>query len=239
MAQFEKLIFVDLETTGANVALDRITEIGIVEVNANGQMTQWSTLVNPGIAISPFIQNLTGISDAMVETAPAFETLLCELRKRLADGLFIAHNARFDYGFLHHAFARAGHAWRAEQLCTVKLSRTLFPDETRHNLDSLIARHGLIAKARHRALADADLLWQLWRKLASTLPDDVFSRAVGALRHWPNLAVPGFRNDTERTRDADIPNEQCANLIFLMLCFGCHMKSSDPEAFLSEPHIER
>jgi DNA polymerase-3 subunit epsilon len=63
MAYSEKLIFVDLETTGANIALDRITEIGIVEIDANGQMRRWSTLVNPGVTITPFIQQLTGISN--------------------------------------------------------------------------------------------------------------------------------------------------------------------------------
>lgn len=192
MSQFEKLIFVDLETTGANLALDRITEIGIVEISASGQMTRWSTLVNPGLAISPFIQNLTGISNAMVERAPSFASLVGELQQRLAGGLFIAHNARFDYGFLHHAFAREGYAWHTERLCTVRLSRALFPDEAKHNLDSLISRHGLTAEARHRALADADLLWQLWRKLTSTLPDGVFRQAVANLRQRPNLsdAIP-------------------------------------------------
>jgi DNA polymerase-3 subunit epsilon len=190
MAFSEKLIFVDLETTGANIALDRITEIGIVEIEANGQMTRWSTLVNPGVAITPFIQQLTGISNEMVRAAPTFESMIDELRERLADGLFIAHNARFDYGFLHHAFARNGHALQTEMLCTVKLSRALFPDEKKHNLDILIERHGLIAEARHRALADADLLWQLWRKLTASCSADAFAQAVSKLRHWPKLATP-------------------------------------------------
>lgn len=184
----EKLIFVDLETTGANVALDRITEIGIVAIDPDGKMTRWSSLLNPGVAISPFIQDLTGISNAMVGHAPAFDTLMDEVRAQLAGGLLIAHNARFDYGFLHHAFVRAGQAWRAELLCTVKLSRTLFPEHAKHNLDSLILRHGLLAEARHRALADADLLWQFWRKLDALLPAEMFAQAVGKLRHWPNLA---------------------------------------------------
>lgn len=190
MAHFGKLIFVDLETTGANFALDRITEIGIVEVDTDGQLTRWSTLINPGLTITPFIQELTGISNEMVRTAPAFDSVSEELRGRLADGLFIAHNARFDYGFLHHAFARSGHRLQAEMLCTVKLSRALFPDEKKHNLDILIERHGLIAEARHRALADADLLWQLWRKLAAAFSHDAFAQAVNALRHWPQLSMP-------------------------------------------------
>lgn len=190
MTPYEKLIFVDLETTGANLVNDRITEIGIVAVSTDGKIERWSTFVNPGRPIPSFIQGLTGISDDMVATAPSFETLADDVRERLEGGLFIAHNARFDYGFLHHAFARAGHALRSEMLCTVKLSRALFPQEKKHNLDTLIARHELIPEARHRALADADLLWQLWRKLTASMPDDIFSQKVQALRQRPNLSAP-------------------------------------------------
>jgi DNA polymerase-3 subunit epsilon len=188
MTRFGKLVFVDLETTGANFALDRITEIGVVEVDGDG-MSRWSTLVNPGIEITPFIQELTGISNDMVRDAPQFEDVLGDLRTRLDNGLFIAHNARFDYGFLHHAYARAGHALQSEMLCTVKLSRALFPEEKKHNLDILIERHGLVAEARHRALVDADLLWQLWGKLTATFAHDTFAQAVSKLRHWPQLAA--------------------------------------------------
>ncbi len=187
MTSLEKLLFVDLETTGANRLNDRITEIGIVTVDIDGSVDHWSSFVNPGITIPPFIQELTGINDQMVRHAPPFAALAGELQERLAGGLFIAHNARFDYGFLHHAFSLGGHAMQSEMLCTVKLSRTLYPEEKKHNLDTLIVRHALLPQARHRALADADLLWQLWRKLSGALPDDAFAKAVKTLRQYPNL----------------------------------------------------
>ncbi|MBC7502497.1 MAG: GIY-YIG nuclease family protein [Herminiimonas sp.] len=177
MTQYGKLVFVDLETTGANTAIDHITEIGVVEVD-QGVVRRWSTLVNPGIPIPPFIQNLTGISDDMVRDAPPFAALAEELFGRLQGGLFIAHNARFDHGFLRKAFKQTGHALPGEVLCTVKLSRALFPDEPKHNLDALITRHELVADGRHRALADADLLWQLWNRFTTTIPVDTFSAAV-------------------------------------------------------------
>jgi DNA polymerase-3 subunit epsilon len=190
MKPFEKMIFVDLETTGANLVNDRITEIGIVAVHLDGEVERWSSFVNPGRPIPSFIQGLTGISDDMVQTAPSFESLADAVHERLADGLFIAHNARFDYGFLHHAFARTGHALQSEMLCTVKLSRTLFPEEKRHNLDTLIERHGLIPEARHRALADADLLWQFWGKLLRDMPQERLTNAIKKLRQRPNLMAP-------------------------------------------------
>ena len=185
MAQHEKLIFIDLETTGANPVVDRITEIGIVEVQGE-QVSHWSTLVNPGMPIPPFIQNLTGISDAMVASAPVFADLAGEVLARLQGGLFIAHNARFDYGFLRNAFKAAGLSLRAEVLCTVKLSRKLFPHEAKHNLDILVQRHGLQALGRHRALADADLLWQLWQKLQREIAPDSFSEALAQLLQRPS-----------------------------------------------------
>lgn len=184
---FEKLIFIDLETTGANPVVDRITEIGLVEVDAQGTATSWSSLVNPQVSIPPFIQGLTGINNAMVQHAPLFEDLAAALFERLQGALFIAHNARFDYGFLRNAFKEAGYQLRSDVLCTVKLSRKLFPQESKHNLDALVARHALEPSGRHRALADADLLWQLWQKLTATLPAADFDDALGALLQRPSL----------------------------------------------------
>lgn len=159
------LVFVDLETTGANAALDRITEIGIIKVDAGQVEYEWSTLVDPGVPIPPLIQRVTGITDAMVRGAPAFADLADEVFARLEGGLFIAHNARFDYGFLKHAFKRVDRVFQPPVLCTVKLSRALYPEHHRHGLDALIARHGLGCAARHRALGDARVLWDFVQRV--------------------------------------------------------------------------
>lgn len=183
---YSKLIFIDLEATGPNPAVDRVTEIGIVEVSPAG-VQRWSTLVNPERPIPPYIQNLTGITDEMVRTAPTFDLIKDELLHRLEDGLFIAHNARFDYGFLRYEFKRYGMTLRREVLCTVKLSRKLFPAEVKHSLDALVERHGLLSDGRHRALADAELLWQFWDKLETTLPRDLLLGAAQQLLQRPNV----------------------------------------------------
>ena len=184
---FDKLVFLDLETTGTNPVSDRITEIGLVEVDADGQATHWSSLVNPGVGIPAFIQSLTGISNAMVRDAPSFDELAPALHQRLQGALFIAHNARFDYGFLRNAFGEAGLPFKSDVLCTVKLSRALYPQERKHNLDSLIERHQLQPDGRHRALADADLLWQLWQKLHAALPAGDIEQALHTLLQRPSL----------------------------------------------------
>jgi DNA polymerase-3 subunit epsilon len=151
------MVFLDLETTGATATRDRITEVGLVEIS-DQSVERYSQLVNPEARIPEFIQGLTGITDEMVSDAPVFAEIAHDLAERLQGKLFVAHNARFDYGFLKNEFKRLGIDFRARVLCTVKLSRELYPQESRHNLDALIARHGLQASGRHRALADADLI---------------------------------------------------------------------------------
>ena len=174
------LVFVDLETTGANFANDRIIEIGLVEVDAEG-VREWSTLVNPGIPIPPFISHLTGIDNEMVASAPRFDELAPGLQERLKNHLFIAHNARFDYSFLKREFLRLGMAFRAPSLCTVKLSRRLYPGHHRHSLDALMTRFNISAQERHRALADARVLWELWQVWQAQLPEASLQKAVETL----------------------------------------------------------
>ena len=187
------LAFVDLETTGTGAADDAITEIGIVRVEADpaGEsppaVSEWSTLVHPGVPIPPAIQALTGITDAMVRNAPPFSAIADEVAARIAGALFVAHNARFDYGFLKHAFAREGRAFTARALCTVKLSRRLFPLAERHNLDSVIERHALPRDGRHRALGDARVLWAFVQALYRDLPHDVIADAAKRVLKTPSL----------------------------------------------------
>jgi DNA polymerase-3 subunit epsilon len=187
------LAFVDLETTGTSAPGDRITEVAIVRVDADPQgaapprVSEWSTLVDPGVSIPPEIQALTGITNAMVRAAPPFAAIADEVAARTAGALFVAHNARFDYGFLKHAFARLERAYSARVLCTVRLSRRLYPDAAHHNLDSLIARHGLPATDRHRALGDARVLWAFVKALYRDLPAAAIEDAARRVLKTPSL----------------------------------------------------
>ncbi|HVN42848.1 MAG TPA: exonuclease domain-containing protein, partial [Steroidobacteraceae bacterium] len=149
---------VDLETTGGMAAQHRIIEVGIVLLEGGEVVEEWSSLVHPGVRIPPSIAAFTGIDDAMVAEAPRFEEVSAEVRRRLDGRLFVAHNARFDYGFLRTEFRRIGTKFSAPVLCTVRLSRLLFAEHARHNLDILIERFGLDCTARHRALGDARVL---------------------------------------------------------------------------------
>jgi DNA polymerase-3 subunit epsilon len=185
----EPAIFLDLETTGANAVYDRITEVGLVETDRGRVVGEWSTLVNPGVRIPPAIQAMTGITNDMVALAPAFSEIAPQLLARIEGKLLVAHNARFDYGFLRNEFRRAGHRYSSRLLCTVKLSRRLFPGEPRHNLDAVMARHGIACEARHRALGDARVLWSLVGQWRRELDPVRLGAAVESLVKAP--AVPG------------------------------------------------
>ncbi|MCB5197098.1 exonuclease domain-containing protein [Deefgea salmonis] len=181
------LVLLDLETTGANPSSDRITEIGLIQVDSMG-ISPWSTLVNPCQAIPPFIQHLTGIDDAMVADAPVFADLADEVLDKLHHRIFVAHNARFDYTFLRNEFKRCGRAFRGQVLCTVQLSRKLYPDEYKHSLDALIARHDLqYSGERHRALTDAQLIYQFLQAAVLDLGAERVTAAINELIRPPAL----------------------------------------------------
>ncbi len=183
----QSLVFVDLETTGANPAFDRVIEIGIVKVTAGRLDYEWSTLVDPGEPIPPLIQGFTGITDAMVRGAPRFADIADEVFARIEGSLFVAHNARFDYGFLKNEFKRLERAFQPRVLCTVKLSRALYPEHHRHGLDALIARHHLSCEARHRALGDARVLWDFVQLVHAEKPAEAIRAALKKATKSPSL----------------------------------------------------
>jgi len=151
-------VVLDLETTGGNATQDRITEIAAVRIDNGVETARWSTLVNPGVRIPPFIQSLTGITDAMVEDAPTFAQVSKQLLELLDGAVFVAHNVRFDHGFVANELARLDVTLKVKTLCTVRLSRRLYPQHKGHGLDAILQRHGLQTQARHRAMGDVEVV---------------------------------------------------------------------------------
>ncbi|RMH22059.1 MAG: 3'-5' exonuclease [Gemmatimonadetes bacterium] len=148
---------VDVETTGGPYASGhRITEVAVYEVHRGEVGEGFRTLINPGRPIPPRVAALTGIRDAMVADAPFFEDVAETLRERLEGRVFVAHNVRFDWGFVSRQFADAtGDVPRVERLCTVRMARHLVPGLRRRNLDALARHFGVEIPARHRAWGDA------------------------------------------------------------------------------------
>ncbi len=153
------LAIVDVETTGTSPGYDRIIEVGVLKIKGGAVVDTYSTLVDPERSIPFHIENLTGITNRDISGAPTFGDIKDQLIQLLEGCVFVAHNARFDYGFLRNEFGREGIDFSARCLCTARLSRKLFPHERRHGLDSIIQRYGIACQNRHRALDDAQVLW--------------------------------------------------------------------------------
>src|SRR5437868_5851507 len=126
---------VDTETTGGNPLYSRIIEIGIIRLEPNKEPRFFSSLINPEKPVSSGILELTGIKAEELAVAPPFGEMADTIQVWLQNCLFVAHNARFDYGFLRHEFSRVGKSFFAPVLCSVKLSRALYPQHHPHNLD--------------------------------------------------------------------------------------------------------
>src|SRR6202521_6389070 len=141
---FTRLAIVDVETTGFSPAENRIAEIGVVTI-AGDRVDRWTTLIRPsqrGQSASSIVSEPGRLDDA-----PSFSDIAADLAQRLSGCLLIAHNARFDHSFLRAEFERVGISFNPEVLCSVMLSRKLYPHLATHDLDSLIECHALHAEA--------------------------------------------------------------------------------------------
>lgn len=196
-------VFVDIETTGGHVNHDRITELAILHMRAGELVSEWQTLVNPRRPIPESIQRLTGIDEEMARASPPFAAIGHEVFRRLSGKVFVAHNARFDYGFLKNELKRCGRRFQAPVLCTLKLSRRLFPEYKRHNLDSIIRRHGLSCRARHRAAGDARVLFDFLRVIYADLNGQRVDAVIAGLLKRPSL--PAALDEAEIDRLPEAP----------------------------------
>ena len=115
--------FVDVETTGCAPGRHRVIDVAVIGARGGEIEFEWQSLVNPGGRVSAGITALTGIDNDMLAAAPSFADIAGRLRECLAGRIFVAHNVRFDYGFIRREFARLDSDWRAPNLCTVRLSR--------------------------------------------------------------------------------------------------------------------
>ncbi|MFW6370594.1 MAG: PolC-type DNA polymerase III [Bacteroidota bacterium] len=146
---------IDIETTGNSYKFGQITEIAIFQHNGKEITGSFSSLVKPEMDIPLFITRLTGISNEMVENAPPFYKIAREVVELTAGRTFVAHNVHFDYRFIKEEYKRLGYDFNRKTLCTVKLSRKLFPGHKSYSLGRLCSNMGIEINGRHRAAGDA------------------------------------------------------------------------------------
>lgn len=147
---------VDIETTGGHASANGITEIAIVLHDGEKVIDRFETLLNPQRHIPIYISALTGITNEMVEEAPVFSEVAARIYSLLENRIFVAHNVNFDYSFIKYHLAICGYELHAKKLCTVRLSRKVFPGMLSYSLGRLCKQLKVELRNHHRAGGDAD-----------------------------------------------------------------------------------
>lgn len=158
-----RMAVIDFETTGISPGMgDRATEVAIVLLEGGRVVARFQSLMNAGVHIPAFITQLTGITNAMVASAPPAETVMADAARFVADAPMVAHNASFDRRYWQAELARCGVPAQQPFACTVLLSRRLYPEAPSHKLGTLVEWFHLPRTGQaHRALADAEMAAEL------------------------------------------------------------------------------
>jgi len=170
----DTVIVLDFETTGLSPnGGDRAIEIGAVRIEEGKVCERYQSLMNPGKLVPRFIEEYTGITNAMLETAPPCKTVMAEFTDFVEDFDMVAHNASFDSRFLMAECRRIKRNPSGEFACSMLASRRLYPNAPNHKLGTLVDFHRLPTDGTfHRALADAEMTAHLWLKMLIDLEDN-------------------------------------------------------------------
>ncbi|MFY0606740.1 MAG: hypothetical protein JXR10_08495 [Cyclobacteriaceae bacterium] len=153
---------IDVETTGGQPSLSKITDISIFVTDGYEVLDEFSSLVNPKMAIPEFITQLTGIDDDMVSDAPTFEEIAKRIIEVTENTTFVAHNVNFDFGMISGEFKRLGYDYQRDKLCTVRLARKYLPGHRSYSLGNICEALQIPIKGRHRARGDAEATVELF-----------------------------------------------------------------------------
>ncbi|HYM94766.1 MAG TPA: exonuclease domain-containing protein, partial [Chitinophagaceae bacterium] len=190
---------VDIETTGGYAAACGITEISILVFDGNKIVEKFQTLVNPCQPIPRYIQAFTGISNEMVANAPKFEEIAEKIFSTLQDKIFIAHNVNFDYSFIKAGLLASGYQFTPKKLCTVRLSRKIFPGFPSYSLENLCQSLQIKIMDRHRAGGDAEATVKVFQKLLKNDKEQHIQKSL-------------LRNSKENMLPPNVPKEQFERL---------------------------
>ena len=198
----DTVIVLDFETTGMSPdGGDRAIEIGAVRIEQGRVTERFQSLINPGRRVAPFIEDYTGITNAMLKTAPPCQQVMSSFAEFIEDFDLVAHNAAFDRRFLTAELSRLGKTYRREFACSMLAARRLYQDAPNHKLGTLVAFHQLPCDGTfHRALADAEMTTHLWLKMLADLQDEYRLERVPftlmqEISRTPKARLKPFLND--------------------------------------------
>ena len=207
----QTIAVLDFETSGMSPDQgDRAIEVGAVLLRGGEIVDRFQSLMNPGFYVSDFIQDFTGITNAMLQTAPDNATVMTRFAKFIGTCPLVAHNASFDRRFLEAELQQVGCHQSRNFACSMLAARRVYPRADNHKLATLVAYKQLpIGGQFHRALADAEMTAQLWLQMAVDLQTDYGYRQVPfeLLQKLGKVAKPkvaGFL-----TKQCEIINATC------------------------------
>lgn len=225
-----KFAVLDFETTGLYPNRgDRAIEIGIVLFDGTSIVETYHSLINPRIAVPYFIQNLTGITQRMVDNAPESSIVMRDALEFIGDATLVAHNASFDKKFFVKELNNLGRSYFDDFICTMLISRRLYPQSSNHKLATLANNFGIDSGGHHRALADAMMTAKLLSIILEHLRDlycpvlidrsfllRYQRKKISLARSYPGIFVPQSSNiikehDQARvhtTQDMDVSDGQ-------------------------------
>ena len=174
----KRFAIVDIETTGSWSASTGITEIAILVHDTEKVVDSFQTLINPGSPVLPFVTKLTGITNEMLRDAPPFPEVAKQIWEMTDDCVFVAHSVNFDFSYIHRAFKGLGADFRRKKLCTVRLSRKIFPGYSSYSLGNICSSLGIDFRQRHRAMGDAMATVKLFEKCLANDREDVVASSL-------------------------------------------------------------
>ncbi|BCA79443.1 3'-5' exonuclease [Desulfuromonas sp. AOP6] len=212
------VVVLDFETTGmAPDRGDRAIEVGAVRIDSGRIVDRFQSLMHPGMRVSPFIEDYTGITNAMLRDAPSPVEVMRDFHRFLGDCPLIAHNASFDRRFLEAEFRRAGLPLPSEYACSLLVARRIYPEAPNHKLATLVHYRTLPVGNFHRALADAEMTAHLWLRMMEDIRNRCGLRMVpfSLMQELGKVKIKRVSEFLESAAgDADSDHKNAPGLIF-------------------------
>ena len=152
---YKNFAILDVETTGGKFNQEKITDISILIYDGNKIINRFETLINPDKEIQPFVQRLTGINNELVRNSPRFKDVSKKIFEITKNKIIVAHNVDFDYRIIKNEFQNINIKYLRDSLCTVDLSKLIFPNLKSYKLTNLLSNFGIVNQNPHRANSDA------------------------------------------------------------------------------------
>ena len=170
----QRIVVIDFETTGLSArGGDRAIEVGAVAIENGHIGDRYQSLMNPGRPVDAFIESYTGISNAMLASAPPCTEVFPQLHDFIGDAVLVAHNASFDKNFLDAEYQRVHRSREQPFLCSMRVARRIYPQAPNHKLGTLVDYANIpLTGSFHRAMADAEMTAMLWLAMLEQMRDE-------------------------------------------------------------------